>query len=210
MKIFGALVMKYVRAVFAVTETYNDMKCTGVVDVMEHVETIETDQITKMKIAKDCVMIYEVLQHDQNLLTDYVSWNIYENSVKWLCAELNACDTVRNLLFVIKINKHCCYLRDILLAIHEEWMKIYGSVYVVYTTVEKCNEQEEEEVKDILGALIELSRDEKKLELNLCIDRDILGGFTLLVNDKMYDHSLATLLNNVMRDLDDSLNIEIE
>lgn len=208
MTMCSALVMKYVRALFYTNDS--SVLCGSISD--------KKDMVAVSKIAEDCLCIYEVLRKDNSLLADYIHWNIYEKSVAWLCAELNVCDEVRNLLLVIKINRHCCYLRDILLAVHDEWLRVYGSVHAVYVTSERCDEKEMNEVKRILSDLVNSADDcirdisvdinKRELDVEFSVDKGILGGFKLIVNDKMYDYSLASMLNRIRAELDSMLNVE--
>ncbi len=172
---------------------------------MQYISVLFSESVTRKqeyeKIAKDSLLLHQILLQQPVLLQAHIRLKIYTESMLFLKQELDLHETLYNLMMILRTNLHCLYAMDLLLHIYKYWYKKYASVNVTYITSEKIAQ---ELITDILQSQLNT---EKHLEMCFVQDVNLKGGFKIVINNRMYDYSLETFIKQVTKRIEMDLNI---
>ncbi|MCF6365423.1 MAG: ATP synthase F1 subunit delta [Bacteroidales bacterium] len=93
-------------------------------------------------------------------------------------------------------NKRETYLSSIARNYSELYRKFYGIKYVQLTTTFKIDDKLKKDISDIISTEFKT-----KVEMTEQVDKEIIGGFVLTVENLQYDASVATKLKNIKKEL---------
>ncbi len=96
-------------------------------------------------------------------------------------------------------NKRESHLKNISRTFLSLYRKKYGIKAVNLTTASKINKKTETEISEIISNNFKV-----KVELETEIDKEVIGGFIMKIEDKQYDASISSKLNKVRRELLDA------
>ena len=93
-------------------------------------------------------------------------------------------------------NKRETYLSSIARNYSDLYRKFYGIKSVQLTTTFKIDDKLRKEISDIISVEFKT-----KVEMTEHINKEIIGGFVLTVENLQYDVSVATKLNDIKKEL---------
>lgn len=102
-------------------------------------------------------------------------------------------------LDLLVINKREAYIRDIARYFIDLYRTDQGIKSAVLTTASEIDE----ETRNKVSELIKRSFNTKEVELDTNVNKDLIGGFILKVDDKQFDASISSHLKEVKRKLID-------
>lgn len=105
-------------------------------------------------------------------------------------------DLTLNFLVLLVENKREMYIEDICRNFHDQYKKDQGIKEAVFTTTYKLDDASRAQVEKKIANIFS-----SKIKLNEKVDEDIIGGFTLKVDDQLVDASIASQLIKIKREL---------
>lgn len=175
----AAVAKRYAHALFEVAKEHGK------------IEQVEKDIVTISQTVKEHQELNKVLKHPS--VTTAEKKAIFESLLEKMSEE------VRNFIFLLIDRQREMELAEVTKEYIELANDTRGVLNATVTTAKPLSSQEEQQLADRFGQLIN-----KKLRVETKIDSDIIGGVVVKIGDRLYDGSIAGKLSRVQQHIKQS------
>jgi len=157
----------------------------------------QNDQALQAKIEDQLASIVELFDHKdirKIIASPIVSPEILKPVFTNITGQLSSPEILTQFIRVLVETRRIAVLPDIKKAFHALYLEAHGQVEATVVTAVALDPAELEQIQTKLEAMLQ-----KKIVIATAIDKTILGGFVIKIDNNLIDMSLRTKLDNLTK-----------